>query len=394
LLAENPLASVNGNQNQSSDPESNDPNTKFSRIGVRLWHGMSTDGFLALLGRHRFRIHPMRWAMACIILLVSMNTFVFSLIAHLIWGRAIRKTDLVAPPIFVVGHWRSGTTLLHELLCLDKQHAFPSTYECFVPRHFMLTGSWLPRLLWFTLPQQRPMDAMPVGFEAPQEDEFALVSMGAPSPYYRMAFCNDPAPYEEFYSMKNAAIDDVARFDSALTYFFRALNYAKRKRLVVKSPTHTGRIAHLAKLFPGAKFIHISRNPSNQILSTMRLWKTLDPTQGFQFPKYDDQQLLDYCLHTFDLMYDGYFSQWDQIPAQDRCEVRFEDLLAHPEQQISNIYNALGLGECPGLLEKVANYFKVRADYAHREYTIDPEIDQRIKRACHTYLERYGYLDS
>src|SRR3974377_1277147 len=46
------------------------------------------------------------------------------------------KAAVLYPPVFVLGFWRSGTTLLHELLCCDQQFGFPSTYACMNPSHF------------------------------------------------------------------------------------------------------------------------------------------------------------------------------------------------------------------------------------------------------------------
>ena len=353
---------------------------------------MLTVPYLRLLARNRFRIHPLRWAMATIIFFVSMMVSVFVFVQWIFLGRKIARTTISEPPIFVVGHWRSGTTLLHELLSLDPQHAFPSTYECFAPQHFLITSWIIPKLFWFVVPASRPMDAMAAGFDAPQEDEFALVSMGAPSPYYKMAFCNEPRPYEEFYDMDAAKPVDVQKFDSCLTYFFKALTYKKKKRLILKSPTHTGRVGHLAKMFPGAKFVHISRNPCNQILSTTRTWKTLDPIQGFQFPKYSDEAIMGHTLDVFQKMYGGYFHQIKQLSPGDLCEVRFEDLIANPETEVSRIYSTLDITGFEKLAPRIREYFEKRSGYERRNYDLPADIRSQIEENCTEYMQRYGYL--
>ncbi len=46
---------------------------------------------------------------------------------------------------------------------------------------------------------------MATGVDRPQEDEFALVAMGVPTPYCRMAFPNDPPVYDEFLDMDGCA---------------------------------------------------------------------------------------------------------------------------------------------------------------------------------------------
>jgi hypothetical protein len=78
------------------------------------------------------------------------------------------KKELAQPPLFVLGHWRTGTTLLHELLALDTRHTCPTTYECFAPSHFLITEGAAIKLFGFLLPSRRPMDNMPIGWTLPQ----------------------------------------------------------------------------------------------------------------------------------------------------------------------------------------------------------------------------------
>src|SRR5262245_21630537 len=66
-------------------------------------------------------------------------------------------------PLFIVGHWRSGTTFLHYLLSLDRESfRYPTTYQCLFPTIFLTLGegSWLYRALSARLPPTRPMDAV------------------------------------------------------------------------------------------------------------------------------------------------------------------------------------------------------------------------------------------
>ena len=60
-------------------------------------------------------------------------------------GKAIAATRIDEAPLFIIGHWRTGTTWLHELLILDERHAYPTTYECFDPNHFLLTEGFFKR---------------------------------------------------------------------------------------------------------------------------------------------------------------------------------------------------------------------------------------------------------
>ena len=157
----------------------------------RFWHGLLTTDWLKLVVKHRFRIHPFKWPMAAIISGFAPGNSVAALVQELIYGRYIRNTRIETPPVFIVGHWRSGTTLLHELLHLDSRFATPTTYQCMAAHHTLVTDWWLTPYVGWVIPKQRPMDNMAAGWHRPQEDEFALLSLGAPTPYQRMAFPND-----------------------------------------------------------------------------------------------------------------------------------------------------------------------------------------------------------
>jgi hypothetical protein len=140
----------------------------------RFWHGMRFRTWIGLLRRNRYRVSLTRWPMALTITLLSLsNSFWYRL--H-VWcfGRKIAATKLTDDPVFIIGHWRSGTTYLHELFVLDEQFTTPNTFECFMPHHMILSEWFVKRFLKFLIPAQRPMDNVAAGWGRPQEDEFAL----------------------------------------------------------------------------------------------------------------------------------------------------------------------------------------------------------------------------
>ncbi len=78
----------------------------------------------------------------------------------------------------------------------------PSTYQCFAPHHFLWTSWFLPPLVRMFLPQKRPMDDIVAGWDRPQEDEFALMNMGVPSPYLVWAFPNHGPVADEYLDLR------------------------------------------------------------------------------------------------------------------------------------------------------------------------------------------------
>ncbi len=102
------------------------------------------------------------------------------------YGRAIDEVEL-EPPVFVIGHWRTGTTLLHELLAEDPELAAPTVYQTFFPNTFLVApnlGAWLGGMLAPT----RPFDNVILGHDRPSEEEFALLNMGLGTPYQSLAY--------------------------------------------------------------------------------------------------------------------------------------------------------------------------------------------------------------
>ena len=73
----------------------------------------------------------------------------------------------------------------------------------------------LPRLVWFLVPRRRPMDNVQVGWQAPQEDEFALCSLGVPSPYLRIAFPNDADDYLRYLDLQDVDAATLAAWQAA-----------------------------------------------------------------------------------------------------------------------------------------------------------------------------------
>ena len=110
----------------------------------RIWEGCDFLGWLRLLARNRFAVHPAYIYIAVIITIMSFWNTMLRWWQQMVFGKQVRDTRLKHPPIFIIGHWRTGTTLLHEFLILDERHSFPTTYDCMSPNHFLLTQGIIP----------------------------------------------------------------------------------------------------------------------------------------------------------------------------------------------------------------------------------------------------------
>ena len=246
-----------------------------------FWDGMNFSAWVRLVRKNRFRLAWQKWYMLPMVTAFSLFHSAYRAWQWVVVGWRIKKS-IDYPPLFILGHWRSGTTLLHELLVLDPRHTYPTTYECFAPSHFVITEWTATRLLGFLLPSRRPMDNMAAGWHRPQEDEFALCNLGLPSPYLTIAFPNEPPQDQEYWTLAHVPPGALERWKKVFLRFLQEINYRSRapKRIVLKSPPHTGRVKVLLEMFPDAKFVHIVRDPMVIFPSTVHLWKTLYLRKG------------------------------------------------------------------------------------------------------------------
>jgi hypothetical protein len=355
----------------------------------RFWSGITIAGYFSLLARNRFAIAPRRMAMAAILSSLTFFNFVLWVLQAIFYGRRIRRTEIEQAPIFIIGHWRSGTTLLHELLVLDERHTYPDTYASFCPNHFLVSGWLLRPCLRFLLPSRRPMDNMAAGWDRPQEDEFALCNMGVRSPYLTMMFPNRPPQDQEYLDLEGVPPEGLARWKGALLWFLKSMTVRSPQRIVLKSPPHTCRIKVLLELFPEARFIHIVRDPQVIFPSTLNLWRRLYRDQGLQVPKY--QGLEEHVFRTFQRMYEVFQRDQHLISPSQFCEVRYEDLVQDPVAQTRRIYQQLDLGKFDDFLPKLKDYLAGHAEYQTNRYSNSPEVRAEIDRRWGPLMKQYGY---
>jgi hypothetical protein len=355
----------------------------------RIWEGCEFFGWLRLLARNRFAVPPSYWYLVVIITIMSFWNTILRLTQQAIFGRAVRNTTLKHPPIFIIGHWRTGTTLLHEFLTLDERHSFPTTYDCLSPNHFLLTEAIIPLFMRFLVPSKRPMDNMKAGFERPQEDEFALCMLGQPSPYWTIAFPNNGPQYQEFFDLENISAKALRRWRRAFKTFIKQLTYKNPNRLVLKSPPHTCRIKILQKLFPGALFVHIVRDPYVVYASTVNLWKTLYQTHGLQKPTFTG--LEEYVYRTFVHIYDKLDEARPQLDPAHFFEIRYEDLVKDPVARMRDLYEHFQLGGFDAYLPRLEQYLASIKGYETNRYQLTQEQKAKISQRWGKVIQRYAY---
>jgi omega-hydroxy-beta-dihydromenaquinone-9 sulfotransferase len=355
----------------------------------RFWHGMPLGVWLELVGEHRGRIHLSKLGLAATISAAAAFNSLAGPLSEARFRRRLRTPPVTPPPLFIVGHWRSGTTLLHELTMLDPRFCCPSTYQCFAPSHFLLTEDVLTRLLAWMMPAKRPMDNVAAGWSRPQEDEFALANLGAPSPYRRMAFPATSSAEPVALDVTKLLPAELDHWKRTLRQFLERLAVRDARRPVLKSPPHTARLGVLAEMFPEARFLHVVRDPFVVFPSTKRLWMSLDEVQGLQVSK--GESLDHYVFACFDEMYAAFERDRAALGPDRLHEIRYEDLVADPVGSLATAYDRLGLGGFEAVRPALEDQARSMKHYRTNTYRHEPEVVAEIVRRWRPFIDRYGY---
>jgi hypothetical protein len=235
------------------------------------------------------------------------------------------------------------------------------------------------------------MDDVAAGWDRPQEDEFALVNMGVPSPYLVWAFPNHGPVYDEYLDLRRLPPAEREAWKEEWLGFVQRIAFANNRRIVLKSPTHTARVKTILEVFPDAKFIHIVRDPLVLFPSTVRLWKSLSEVQGFQIPRDDAEWMEKSILDNFVRMYECFEQDRELIQPGRLIDIRYEDLAADPVGTMRQVYQRLGLGDFAEVEPSLLRHTMKTRDYKTNQYALPTEVADRVRGRWAPYFQRYGY---
>ncbi len=359
-------------------------------FGPGLLGGITFGKWVQLLIENRFPVSPSYWPRALTISLQSVPNSLLHWADEIRFGRQFRDLT-VPPPLFLLGHWRHGTTHLHNLMTIDQRFAFPNNYQCLYPNLFLTAEKLHSKAIDFFLPRQRPMDNVEWRMASPQEDEFALCVTSFKSPCMGWVFPRQRDHYDKYLTMRDVSEGEVKEWKDALLLFIKKLALLSGRPLILKSPPHTARIRLLLEMFPDAKFVHIHRNPYDVFHSTRKTLKAVAEFHRLQrAPVAED--LDDWILRMYRKMYDAYFEERSLIPAGQFCDVRFEQLEQDPLGQIRGIYEALQLPDFNLVSGELQSYVSSIADYRRNSFPVLPEERRkRIAKDWQRCFEEWGY---
>jgi len=328
-----------------------------------------------------------------IITLLNLVNFPFRSYERIFINPKFNDKSIEKDPIFILGHWRSGTTHLHNLLCQDIQMAYVTTYQSVYPDTlFNKIGRFL--FLGFStllIPGNRKGDNVTLGTSLPQEEEFALGEKTPISFYFFWLFPkNISAYYNNFIRFKNIDFKQIEKWKLNYKLLIKkAIKNTKRERFLSKNPPNTGRIKLLLKMFPNAKFIHIHRNPIEVFVSTQNFYNKMMPPLKLQNITQDE--INRDIIKIYKNIMNDFFEQKDLIPSGSFVEVSFEQLEKNPAETLKYIYNSLNIEGFDTAVPNFEKYITSLKSYKKNKHTISPkQLDILIKEWGFT-MEKLNY---
>lgn len=268
-----------------------------------------------------------------------------------------RKTE-IKPPVFIIGMFRTATTLCQNLMNSDTHHfTYFKFYELlFAPSIIQkklvnliikldkrMNGaiykiaSRIDRLMFLTLENHHPMRLLTM-----EEDHFMFCNTLTAPALWMLA----PRIFKQYTVLKR--YDDqmperIRKFDM---FFYKACIrrhlyvYGRGRRYLSKSPPNSIRIRTLQTTFPGCQFVYMLRNP---------LYVTASSTSLFaQFRKMlllstDIKYMTTVSLEMTDLFYKYPLLECSDLKGKTLFIITFNELIGDSHNTIHKLYDNLGI---------------------------------------------------
>lgn len=294
-------------------------------------------------------------------------------------------------PVFIVGHWRSGTTHLYNVLSRDPRFGYVTPLATGMPWDFLLLGAALRPVLERFVPRERLIDRVPVAPDAPQEDEIALASMQTLSFYHGIYFPRHLAEwFDRGVFFDGASRHEVRRWCSRMRHFVVKLALSQPgRRLLIKNPVYSARIARLREMWPQARFIHIHRNPYVVFQSTRNFYRKLLP--AFSLQAHEPQMLDELILSRYPRMMQALVDEMARLPRNRGIEIPFDEFERDPLNTVERIYRTLELDGFAEARPAFEAYLASLDDYRKNRYTFSRDDNERVTQRWGRFVERWGY---
>jgi len=355
--------------------------------------GCRLDNWLALLRENGFAVEPDRAPQALLISAAAVGLAPVAAAEKLLFDRRIRAAEMEKDPIFVLGHWRSGTTYLQNMLSRDTQFGWFDPVSTVVSPYRLLLGGALRGAVEKGIAGGRPMDNVQYAMDLPMEETFALLSVNKHDIIHMMAF---PAGYERYLSgifVEDLPPKELLKWMRDYRYLLQKQTYiVGGKQLILKSPDNTGRVGVLWGMYPQAKFINIHRDPYRTVESFVHMLMTqMELLHLTAIPDNVEELIEDVIIGIFGRMYSQLFAMEGFLPAGQYIDVPYAEFCAAPVETMERIYAQLKIDGFEAARPRFEAFARAQSHYRKNALEIPPRLIGKVNGALGFYLEHYGY---
>ena len=294
-------------------------------------------------------------------------------------------------PVFVIGHWRSGTTHLHYLLSKDNQFSYLEAFQAFFFRVALVSKKSMKPLLNKLMPRTRPQDNVAIDAGAPTEEEHPLTNLTHRSSMHSFFFPKNQN-YFTHYHLFETSEKSISQWKKSYKRLRQVIAFynGSNKRLLLKNPHNTARIKILKDMFPNAKFIFIHRNPYEVYKSTEHLYKKTIKSQFLQ--EFNDEEISECIISCYELVMKRYLELKNSIPKGQLTEISFNELSNKPLITLERIYHELNIDGFDKIKPSFETYIQEQKDYRKNKFIELPEeLKSKLKHRWGFAFKAWDY---
>lgn len=354
-----------------------------------LTAGITLGKLLKLLKKNKIDVTPTTIGRMIFLLQGSVWSSIFAAVEKYRFRQQFHATAVPDNPVFIIGHWRTGSTFLHQLLSLDPGLHAPTLFEVALPDSMLISERFYRPVFKAMLGKHRPMDQVKIGINEPQEDEYAWFRMLPGSPLEKIVF---PENNHFFLSNElniNPSENQKKGWKKEVRGFFQKLHIRHGKRIIAKNPFNSFRINLLLEIFPNARFIHIVRHPYSVVPSSIHMWRIISEQNTLN--RFKNTPTCDEIATTMDKLLKTIEQAELKLPEGTVHTIRYEDLVENPVSEIHRIYETLQLPIYPAFEQTISGFCERLSGYRKNSFNLDDKDKTIIRRRLGWHMDKMNY---
>ena len=324
------------------------------------------------------------------VLWMSCITLPLRVIEKIRFQKKIRNTKLAKDPIFIIGFYRTATTLLHTLFSKDKQFGYMSNLDGFTSQFNLSFSDFARNILERRMPKTRPMDNIDMKIDDPQEESYAIGALSKYGITNSLIFPQNYEYFTKFLTFEECSPKDLEKWKKVYLYFVQKTTLKNNgKQIVLKNPANGSRITHLLEMYPNAKFIYSYRNPYTLFCSMKILLQKLMEISALQ--TWDEFDIENQFVKLLGKIHSTYDQTKSLIPPENFYTLKYEDFIKNPLPFLHEIYEEFDLKEFEEAKPVFQEYLDAKKDYIANKHEITPRIVEIINTHWEKYRISHGY---